>query len=93
MRLSILASLLVSASAFLTASKAPKIPSTKLDMSARRDVLATLTAGFFVPASANAFSQQLSEYAYEPQQQATNGRLDLNSAFVVSLLVIIQWVE
>ena len=31
---------------------------------------------------ANAFSQQLDDYAYEPQQQATDGRWDLNSVFV-----------
>ena len=31
---------------------------------------------------ANAFSQQLDDYAYEPQQQATGGKWDLNSVFV-----------
>ena len=85
MRLSILVSLLASAAAFTTISHAPDASSTKLDMSSRRDIiLGSLAVGFFIPTSANAFSQQLDDYAYEPQQQATDGRLDLNSAFVVS---------
>ena len=85
MRLAILVSLLASAAAFTNFFHSPEASSTKLDMSSRREILGSLAVGFFLPASAaNAFSQQLSDYAYEPQQQATNGKLDLNAAFVVS---------
>ena len=57
----------------------------------RRDVVTALLLGsgaatvFFQPSEeAKAFSQQLDDYAFEPQQQATDGKFDLNSAFVVS---------
>jgi len=59
---------------------------TQLEMSTRRDVLGSLLLGasaVLIPIKdANAFSQQLDDYAYEPQQQATDGKLDLNAAFV-----------
>ncbi len=61
---------------------------TQLEVSTRRDVLGSLLIGasaVMMPAKeATAFSQQLDDYAYEPQQQATDGKLDLNAAFVVS---------
>jgi hypothetical protein len=60
---------------------------TTLDAT-RRDVVTALLLGsgaaFFQPYEAKAFSQQLDDYAFEPQQQATDGKFDLNSAFVVS---------
>ena len=62
---------------------------TELAMTDRRGVLGVLAAGVLAPNVANAFSQQLDDYAYEPQQQATDGRLDLNSAFVVSCRFIL----
>lgn len=34
--------------------------------------------------AAHAFSQHLDDYAIEPSQQATDGKIDLNGAFVVS---------
>ena len=40
--------------------------------------------GIVAPELANAFSQQLDENIVEPAQQATGGKVDLNSAFVVS---------
>ena len=43
-----------------------------------------MAAGLMIPQGAGAFSQQLDDYAFEPQQQPTNGKFDLNSAFVVS---------
>ena len=61
---------------------------THLDMSTRRDVLGSIILGAgaaMMPVkSASAFSQQLPDNAFEPQQQATDGKLDLNAAFVVS---------
>jgi hypothetical protein len=58
---------------------------TQLDMVSRRDALSGfLAAGLLIPETARAFSQQLDDYAFEPQQQATDGKWDLNSAFVVS---------
>jgi len=68
----------------------PPLTQTKLDATRRRDVLASLlllgsgATTLFVPDEAKAFSQQLDDYAYEPHQQATDGKFDLNSAFVVS---------
>jgi hypothetical protein len=65
-------------------------PTTQSKLEAtRRDFVASLVFGsgavVFFPHEAQAFSQQLDDYAYEPQQQATDGKLDLNSAFVVSV--------
>jgi hypothetical protein len=58
---------------------------TQLDMVSRRDALAAVIAGgLLIPETARAFSQQLDDYAFEPQQQATDGKWDLNSVFVVS---------
>lgn len=60
---------------------------TQLELSTRRDVLGSLLIGasaVMIPAKeASAFSQQLDDYAFEPQQQATDGKFDLNAAFVV----------
>lgn len=39
--------------------------------------------GAATPEIANAFSQQLDDFIVEPAQQATDGKLDLNAAFVV----------
>jgi hypothetical protein len=61
---------------------------TQLEVSTRRDILGTMLIGasaVMLPAKeAAAFSQQLDDYAFEPSQQATDGKLDLNAAFVVS---------
>jgi photosystem II PsbU protein len=51
------------------------------------DVVAGVGVALFLPtikelSVAYAFSQQLDDYAFEPQQQATDGKIDLNSAFV-----------
>lgn len=55
----------------------------QLDMVSRRNaMLGIISATTVVPEAVHAFSQQLDDYAYEPQQQATNGKCDLNSAFV-----------
>lgn len=63
-------------------------PCTQLDMVSRRDALTGfLATSLLIPGTAHAFSQQLDDYAYEPQQQATDGKWDLNSAFVVSTLL------
>lgn len=63
---------------------------TQLELSTRRDVLGSLLIGasaVMIPAKeASAFSQQLDDYAFEPQQQATDGKFDLNAAFVVRFL-------
>eukprot|EP00980_Cylindrotheca_fusiformis_P019560 scaffold6784_cov108-Cylindrotheca_fusiformis.AAC.2 len=49
----------------------------------RRHALEILLLGSLAyPQAVGAFSQQLDDYAYEPSQQATSGKLDLNSAFV-----------
>lgn len=56
--------------------------SSQLDMVSRRDAIGTIMAGIMIPQVAHAFSQQLDDYAYEPQQQATDGKWDLNSVFV-----------
>ena len=70
----------------LVGSKHPSSPTTL--EATRRDVMGVLLLGsgvaFFQPYEATAFSQQLDDYAFEPQQQATDGKFDLNSAFVVS---------
>lgn len=68
---------------------------TQLDMASnsRRDAIKQTLIGVSTAAAmiggadhkstvANAFSQQLDDYAYEPQQQATDGKWDLNSVFV-----------
>jgi hypothetical protein len=61
------------------------VTTTKLAMVSRRNVIGSaMAAGLMIPQVAGAFSQQLDDYAFEPQQQATDGKLDLNSAFVVS---------
>ena len=59
--------------------------STQLEAISRRQVLLTGTAALgyaSFPSAADAFSQQLDDFAYEPQQQKTDGKLDLNAAFV-----------
>mmetsp|Transcript_62735 Transcript_62735/g.181840 ORF Transcript_62735/g.181840 Transcript_62735/m.181840 type:complete len:163 (-) Transcript_62735:335-823(-) len=59
---------------------------TQLELASRRDVLGSMLIGasaVMIPArEAIAFSQQLDDNAFEPQQQATDGKFDLNSAFV-----------
>ncbi len=60
-----------------------KTPATQLEMVSRRDaIFGVITASILFPETVHAFSQQLDDYAYEPQQQATSGKWDLNSAFV-----------
>ena len=86
MKLFVLASL-VSAIAAFVPTMSPKM-TTQLDAVSRRDALTGLLAsGSWMLASepAQAFSQQLDDYQWEPQQQATDGLLDLNSAFVVGI--------
>lgn len=68
--------------AFLMTPRQSKAGNTVALEASRRDALGVIGASMFVPQAASAFSQQLDDYAWEPQQQATNGRLDLNAAFV-----------
>ena len=89
MRLSILALTIYTtptALAFSVPCVGPRAAtSTSTEMVSRRESFgAIMGTGIFLPQVANAFSQQLDDYAYEPQQQPTDGRLDLNAAFVVS---------
>eukprot|EP00549_Striatella_unipunctata_P021150 CAMPEP_0118705134 /NCGR_PEP_ID=MMETSP0800-20121206/19679_1 /TAXON_ID=210618 ORGANISM="Striatella unipunctata, Strain CCMP2910" /NCGR_SAMPLE_ID=MMETSP0800 /ASSEMBLY_ACC=CAM_ASM_000638 /LENGTH=155 /DNA_ID=CAMNT_0006607215 /DNA_START=41 /DNA_END=508 /DNA_ORIENTATION=+ len=60
--------------------------STKLEMSNlnRRELMGAALAGIVAlqAQEAFAFSQQLDDYAVEPGQQATDGRIDVNGAFV-----------
>ncbi len=66
---------------------------TQLDESlSRRDVASALISGISAvglassfPQTGMAFSQQMDDDWIEPSQQATDGRLDLNAAFVVSI--------
>mmetsp|Transcript_35738 Transcript_35738/g.86483 ORF Transcript_35738/g.86483 Transcript_35738/m.86483 type:complete len:154 (+) Transcript_35738:136-597(+) len=84
MKLSLLLCLLPLVSSFTTVQKI-RPASSQLEATSRRQTLEILTGaaamGAF-PQFANAFSQQLDDYAFEPQQQATDGKFDLNSAFV-----------
>jgi hypothetical protein len=74
------------AAAFAPVYRPTKVQTTttQLDMEvSRRDALLGIISGaVLVPGVAHAFSQQLDDYAFEPQQQATTGKWDLNSAFV-----------
>jgi hypothetical protein len=84
--LTILVSALAAVDAFSPAhcNAVKTAPYTQLDMVSRRDALAGfLAASCLIPETARAFSQQLDDYAYEPQQQATDGKWDLNAVFVV----------
>jgi hypothetical protein len=56
--------------------------SSQLDMATRRNAIGGIAVFVLLPEIAHSFSQQLDDYAYEPQQQATDGKWDLNSAFV-----------
>lgn len=59
------------------------LSTTQVDLVSRRDaLLGIVAASALAPEAARAFSQQLDDYAYEPQQQATDGKWDLNSVFV-----------
>ena len=79
-------SLLVAASSGFVLKSPTTASSTVLEME-RREAIQSLVGGMvMLPSAAGAFSQQLSDYAFEPQQQPTNGKFDLNSAFVVSSL-------
>ena len=77
MRLSVLISLFASASAF---SMPPRLQSdaspTELEMVDRREMIGgvILAGAALMPKAAGAFSQQLDDYAFEPQQQPTDGR-------------------
>jgi hypothetical protein len=74
-----------SAAAFMVVQHTPTKIFTTLDMVSRKEFFASLAAASLaVPAAANAFSQQLPYYQVEQSQLPTNGKLDLNSAFVVS---------
>lgn len=83
----LLASFLAAAAAFSPSHyrATTKDGTSQLEMVSRRDALVGIfAAGLLIPESARAFSQQLDDFAYEPQQQATDGKWDLNSVFVVS---------
>lgn len=90
MKLSLFFALLLPlVSAFSTSEmmKARSTTTTHLDaIISRRHALEFVAAAAAVlvapTQAANAFSQQLDDFAYEPQQQATDGKLDLNAAFV-----------
>ena len=69
---------------------------TARDAVSRRDVADAFISGIATaaglavissPQAGMAFSQQLDENWIEPSQQATDGKVDLNSAFVVSRCV------
>jgi photosystem II PsbU protein len=83
MRTLILLSFLGWAAAFAPLqSVVPKTSTSELGMVSRRDAVGVIAAGVLFPEVAKAFSQQLDDYAYEPQQQATDGKWDLNSVSV-----------
>lgn len=90
MRLSLLLLLVVTALAFTIPQQQHQMTSTSttqpnMTMISRQDAVVGVMAGLVTfPQASNAFSQQLDDYQWEPQQQPTDGRLDLNSAFVVS---------
>lgn len=65
-----------------TVSTERRTATTRLEAS-RREILGTLGLWVVAPGLATAFSQQLDDNAFEPAQQPTGGKLDLNSAFVV----------
>ena len=56
--------------------------------SSRRDVLSTSVVSFFgllsLPSKSDAFSQQLPDDQVEESQLPTDGKIDVNNAFVVS---------
>ncbi|KAG7355560.1 photosystem II extrinsic protein PsbU [Nitzschia inconspicua] len=68
--------------AFAPLQRVVHLKSTRLGVVSRRDAMGVIAAGALFPEIAHAFSQQLDDYAFEPQQQATDGKWDLNSAFV-----------
>jgi hypothetical protein len=90
MRIAILLSLAASAIAFVPAVE--KRITTQLNLE-RRDVLITGIMGLIAapglasakPASTFFYDDKI-EFVKEESQQATGGKVDLNSAFVVSLL-------
>ena len=95
MKIFILATLATLTAGFVPqATKTTKF-STELDME-RRHFCAAATLGFLggLPPIANAkpastwFWDEQIENVHEPAQQATDGRLDLNSAFVVSRILL-----
>lgn len=59
---------------------------TQLEACSRRQSFDLLVGGVAAmtafPQLSNAFSQQLDDYAFEPQQQATDGKFDLNAAAI-----------
>ena len=68
-----------------------KRSSTHLEMTSRKDFLLSISAATLMnPAAASAFSQQLPYDQVEQSQLPTNGKLDLNSAFVVRHIMIYQ---
>lgn len=73
-------------SAFTARQPSAQADVTTLNMLSRRNAMLAVVVSLVLPQAANAFSQQLDDHQWEPQQQATDGRLDLNSAFVVSCL-------
>ena len=75
---------IATAQAFQPVVYSPRDTTTVMEAT-RRDTLALIGATLCFPAAAGAFSQQLPDNAYEPQQQRTDGKLDLNSAFVVCI--------
>lgn len=55
-------------------------------LDSRRQALTKTAVAFVtsvvVPEAANSFSQQLDDHIVEPSQQPTNGKVDLNGAFM-----------
>jgi hypothetical protein len=79
------------ASAFVPIHRPTKVEMTQLEMVSRRDALVgVISAAVLFPETVHAFSQQLDDNAFEPQQQATDGKWDLNSAFVGYVLCAIR---
>eukprot|EP00339_Tiarina_fusa_P023597 CAMPEP_0117072638 /NCGR_PEP_ID=MMETSP0472-20121206/51132_1 /TAXON_ID=693140 ORGANISM="Tiarina fusus, Strain LIS" /NCGR_SAMPLE_ID=MMETSP0472 /ASSEMBLY_ACC=CAM_ASM_000603 /LENGTH=173 /DNA_ID=CAMNT_0004796835 /DNA_START=82 /DNA_END=603 /DNA_ORIENTATION=- len=77
----LLATLIPTAPAFQpTASGIAKVETAV--SATRRDTLGLIGTTLCFPIAARAFSQQLPDNAYEPQQQRTDGKFDLNAAVV-----------
>lgn len=96
MKTIIFSTLAVLTAAFSPQSAKKTKTSTRLDLNRREFGAAAATLGFLggLPAIANAkpastwFWDEQIENVHEPAQQATDGRLDLNSAFVVSKISV-----
>lgn len=94
MRILFAAALLATATAFAPAIKT-KQPLTKLDVH-RRDVLITALGGLLIAphvaeaAGSTFFFDDKIETVREPSQMHTGGKIDLNSAFIVSTDMLLE---